>query len=108
MLEIVQEILEAEQKAEAILAEARERAGKLRADAESNAQEQLSTARARAAELVQTRLGQTRADLDRKYQAVVEQAAATTAAFPDANAEGVDALISNIVQFICEPEYRRI
>ena len=107
MLEIVQEILQAEQKAEDVARAARERASTLRSDAEKNVQEQLTKARNDAAGLVQQRLTDARAEQERQYRAVVEQTNSVTATFPEDHRDAVDDLISKIVLFICEPEFLR-
>ena len=107
MLEIVQEILQAEQKAEDVARTARERASALRSEAEKDVQEQLAKARNDAAVLVQQRLADARAKQEKQYRAVVEQTDLVTATFPEDHRDAVDDLISKIVLFICEPEFLR-
>ena len=107
MLEIVQEILIAEQKAEDVARTAREHASALRSDAEKDIQDQLVKARNDAGGLVQKRLKDARAKQELQYRAAVEQTNSVTATFPEDHRDAVDDLISEIALFICEPEFLR-
>lgn len=107
MLEIVEEILQAEKKAEELVRSAKERASTLRGDAERDVQELLAKARADAKEISQNSLFEARAGLDRQFKDVLDQSNAITDTFPEDNRDAVEALIEEICRFIREPEYLR-
>ena len=107
MLEIVHEIIEAEQKAAEIVKSARDTASKLKSDFEREANERIGKVRE------EVKLN-TRKEVEEAQQLGKQQLAESNTKQNDANAhfrdnhkKEIDDLISDIIQFIITPEFQK-
>ncbi len=100
MIEIVHDILDAEQKAEALLKNAKEEVEKIRADADSKANKIISDARNEAHRSSQERIEQfkVRSSLDTEH--ALEKEKNKIDEFAEAHSAEIDSLVSDITKLI--------
>lgn len=106
MFEIVDKIVHTEQQAEQIVAEAREKAEKLRSDFDAEEQKALSEAQEKAGRIIQERVDAARREAnERLQQRKAEEGIAEK--FVDSHPEQVRETVNRVAEFIITPEYER-
>ena len=106
MLEILNEILEAERRAEETVKQAREEAAKLSGAAEAEVSRTLTEARERARESYQDAINEARSRAEKSRQD--EDRISTDAdAFMESRKDAISEAVDRITDRILTPEYRR-
>lgn len=103
MQEIVNKVLEAEKQAEQTLAEARQKAAAVRAEADALTATALQEARAQAQELLQTGLAEARAQAEGSSRELVRRAEQEAASFLEGRQEVLRALVERVVRLAAAP-----
>ncbi|MFW5994965.1 MAG: hypothetical protein ACOCRN_02550 [Spirochaetia bacterium] len=106
MFEIVDKITKAEQQAEQIVAEAREKAEKLRSDFDAEEQNALSEAQNKAGRIIQDRVDAVRREAnERLREREAEEGIAEQ--FVESHPERVQETVKRVAEYIIAPEYER-
>ena len=106
-MEIVKEIIQAENQAEALVNRAREQASQIRAEGEKWVNENLSKAKTEAKEQLKNRVEKARVDSEGKVSQTVDSGTHDLAEYLKSNEKLLDTVASEIVAFVLTPEYKR-
>lgn len=105
MLEIVQEILKAEKKAETTLNNAKEKAANIRAEAESRANKLLADARTNARESSQNEIENARGQSSAAVEKSLEEERRKTGMFAETHSAEIDSIVSEIIDLVTHIEH---
>lgn len=106
MFEIVDEIVQAERRAEQIVSEARDEAEKIRSDFDAEEREALSNAREEAAEILRRRVESAREEENRRLQEALS-AQESGEQFLQRHPDEVDKVVDRITELLIIPEHER-
>ena len=107
MQEIVDDVLKAEEQAEAVIQQAREKAQHLQNSVENTLSDKLKKAREDAQNRIRETVELSKARADKKYREVLEKAEEDNKEFLKENSDKVNRIIDDIVKLIITPEYKR-
>ena len=107
MQEIIDEVLEAERKAEQMIAEARKRQGEIRKAAEEEAARGLEEAHTAAQRLMEEKIGRARKEAEREHQRRIQEAEAEGADYMAHHESRLEGILEEAVSLVVTPEYKR-
>lgn len=107
MQEIVDRVLQAEQKAKVLLEEARRKAAEARSAAEKKISQKLKNTRAEAQKLIQDSITAAKEKADQKCRQAAKKAEAENAEFMDRNREQIALLVEKVAALVITPEYKK-
>ena len=107
VLEIVQDIIDAEKKAADTISAARADVAQKMAETERVVAERLAAAREQAAASTKAKIEATRRDAEQMKRESEVDASDERAAFLEQNAGSIEAIVDEIVSFLSTPEYSR-
>lgn len=107
MKKIVEEVLEAEKKLDAILRQARQKASEIRLTAEKDMSEQTNNARQQARETTQATVEDAKQQAQRDRQKRLEQADKAKDVIMEENADKINSLVDSICDVVLSTEYGR-
>lgn len=105
MLEVITEILDAEEKARAIVSQAKEKADELRRDVEAEERELVAEARRKADELFKERVEAARREADSRYQQEIHHQTESDRRFESTRRSALESAVSAVVEIISRPAY---
>lgn len=107
MLEILDEILNAEREAEEMVAAARKRAAELKRNAEAQLNQELNDAREAARERFQERVAQAHKEAERRKSSELAGLENDAETFMSEHADSVDQAVRRVVEILTTPEFRQ-
>jgi vacuolar-type H+-ATPase subunit H len=107
MGDIIDYVLKAEQRAEALLSEARSRDTELKKAADKELSTMQEEASQKAQQLVEARLKEAQKEADRAYQEAVAQAEEENRRFLNTSKGQLEKIVGTVVEYITTPEYKR-
>jgi len=105
MKKIIAEVFQAEDKVDAVLKEARQRAADIRRQAESDASETVAEARRQAREIRQTSVEKAREQAELLRKEKLEQAQRDEDALLESSEGSTEGLVEEICRIVLEAEY---
>ena len=105
MYDLVQEILQAEQKAEELLQHAREEAARITAHADAEAKQKVADARAKAQEIVGQTVQQLRRESEETRKKTIEEAEQKSRSLASRSDATLNDLVDQVTQIIIETDF---
>ena len=107
MLEIIQEILSSEHKAEEIISHARQNATKQKSDIEADLNTRVAEARDQAKLMLQQKIQHAKNTALHEKREALEKSAESGEQFHTHHKHEIDSLVEEIVSFVITPEYQK-
>lgn len=107
MQEIIDQVLEVEQKAEALLKEAREKASHLKNDEDQKGAEKIKQAKEQAQQLIQSKTTEAREKASRDFAQAMKDAEVKQKTIFEENQEAAKEIIEDVLEIITIPEFRK-
>ena len=107
MQEIINQVLEVEEKAKGIIQQAHERAAAIKAAAESELSEKIKKSRLQAQQFIRDEIAGAKEEAQREYQEVIDRVKKENTEFLDQHNQGLEAVVEKITALLITPEYKR-
>jgi vacuolar-type H+-ATPase subunit H len=105
MKQIIEEVLQAEEKVDVILRQARERASEIKRSAEKEISDKMNDAKQKAREIIQTTVEEAKKDAERIREEKLERAKGEKDTLLSENKDTIDSLVDDICNIILATEY---
>jgi vacuolar-type H+-ATPase subunit H len=105
MLEVITDIIEAEEKARKIVSEAQEQASRLKSEVEAEERRTLAEAREKAAEIYRRNVAEAQEQADARYQQALRRNRSRGREFEEEHRERIDRVVDRIVGLLSRPAY---
>lgn len=107
MQEIVNQVLEVEEKAKRIIQQAHERAAAIKAAVESELGEKVKNSRLRAQQLIRDKITEAKKETQREYQEAIDRVKKENTDFLDQHNRELEAAVRKITALVITPEHKR-
>jgi len=107
MQEIVNQVLEVEEKAKRIIQQAHEQAAAIKAAVESERSEKVKTSRLQAQQLIRDEIAAAKEEAQREYQEAIDRVKKENIDFLDQHNIEVEAVVKKITTLVITPEHKR-
>jgi len=107
MQKIIDEILEAEGKAEKLILEARKKAKELKSDIEKENNTKIAEAQEKAQEIIRNGVSHAQKETDVEYMNTIKQTEINNANFRKDNSENREKTVKRIIELIIKPEHEK-
>ncbi len=107
MQEIVNQVLEVEEKAKKIIQQAHEQASAIKTAVESELSEKVKKSRLQAQQLIQNEIAGAKKEAQREYQEAIDRVKKENTDFLDQHNRELEAVVKKIIALLITPEHKR-